>query len=512
MAHDRASMSDSVPAIEQINSLPFHDARIRSAAVSNATSAAPSPNVIQGAHLDWPAGVAFYGALETEVLFRNSPRVPQSPSSVGSPLLLQLQRPFPKHARPADSDHLHYTHRAESAALAPLPTDSLAPTTISSSRSSTTTREPIEDYEGIQADQVDRYGFFADANSARRRLSSASMMELHKKSSQHKLSRKSSLWKRPSLLPIRTPRTGLAPESQMSQAVNKVSAIKEAERAEKWRRMATRRANTADFDFKQTSKLVERTFKGIPDSWRAQVWSSLLRESAAGAPAESRLDEQALLDRYQHLLDKSCESDSQISLDVPRTISGHVLFRNRNAGGQRFLFNILHALTLQFPESGYVQGMPSIAATLLCFYAEERAFAVMCWLWTERRMQDLYKPGFSLMLDAFQTLEERMRGLPAGRHLIQLGILPITFATRWYLTLFHITLPFRTQLRVWDVFILQPKDSSLQVLEAVTLALLDTLEKMILLCDFDTAMRVLTLPLPITDDEVLLKHIRKRLR
>jgi hypothetical protein len=276
--------------------------------------------------------------------------------------------------------------------------------------------------------------------------------------------------------------------------------------------MAVKQANSADFEFLYTSKLVDRTFKGIPGSWRAQAWSSMLRHSVKAAGPASLQDEASLIQRYSRLLQKPCESEAQIALDVPRTISGHVLFRNRNAGGQRFLQNVLHAVTLQFPGSGYVQGMPSIAATLLCFFTEERAFAVMCWLWSERQMADLYRPGFPILMEAFKDLEQRMRPTVAGKHLLQLGILPITFATRWYLTLFHMTLPFQTQLRVWDIFILPPKTTSLAVLEAVTLALLDFLEDTLVLCDFDTAMRILTLPLPITDEELLVKHIRKRLR
>ena len=50
------------------------------------------------------------------------------------------------------------------------------------------------------------------------------------------------------------------------------------------------------------------------------------------------------------------------------------MFRRRYRGGQRLLFRVLHAISIQFPETGYVQGMASLAATLFCYYDEERAF------------------------------------------------------------------------------------------------------------------------------------------
>lgn len=36
----------------------------------------------------------------------------------------------------------------------------------------------------------------------------------------------------------------------------------------------------------------------------------------------------------------------------------------------------------------------------------------------------------------------------------ELGIDPTAYGTRWYLTLFNLSIPFPVQLRVWDVFML----------------------------------------------------------
>jgi len=95
----------------------------------------------------------------------------------------------------------------------------------------------------------------------------------------------------------------------------------------------------------------------------------------------------------------------QIDLDVPRTVSGHVMFRRRYRGGQRLLFRVLHAISLYFPEVGYVQGMASLAATLLCYFDEERAFVMMVRLWRYRGLGWLYSDGLAGLMAALREFE-----------------------------------------------------------------------------------------------------------
>ena len=295
---------------------------------------------------------------------------------------------------------------------------------------------------------------------------------------------------------------------------------KESERSEKWRAMAHRNDSTLPWSFKVTSKLTDRTYKGIPDCWRASAWQSFLvpinntHDSRIRNKLRRRESEQQgkepLEVRYKrHGLGVS-EFDAQIDLDVPRTISGHILFRRRYGGGQRLLFRLLHAIALEFPRIGYVQGMASVAATLLCYYPEETAFMMLTHLWTDRGLDRLYEPGFPHLLEAFQALEARMQKSKAGRHLLHLNVNPMNFATRWYLTLFHHSLPFHTQLRVWDIFMLST--DRYKVLESTTLALIDGMEEVILQADFEGAMALLTSPVNIMDDDKLMRSIRKRMR
>lgn len=76
-------------------------------------------------------------------------------------------------------------------------------------------------------------------------------------------------------------------------------------------------------------KLRERTYKGIPDRWRNAAWEVLMtRFSGLGSSDMVKLGED-----YRDALDKPSTYDIQIDLDVPRTISGHIMFRTRYGQG-----------------------------------------------------------------------------------------------------------------------------------------------------------------------------------
>lgn len=184
---------------------------------------------------------------------------------------------------------------------------------------------------------------------------------------------------------------------------------KEWERAEKWRKMAKvlktgKDGEGMEFEFDtKNPKLIERTWKGIPDRWRAAAWHSFL-SSSAKKKKDSATDE-AIIQAFHKLLQQSSADDVQIDIDVPRTINSHIMFRRRYRGGQRLLFRVLHALSLYFPDTGYVQGMASLAATLLCYYDEERTFVMLVRMWTLRGLDKLYEagfPGLMAALDEFQ--------------------------------------------------------------------------------------------------------------
>ncbi|OCL04079.1 RabGAP/TBC [Glonium stellatum] len=296
---------------------------------------------------------------------------------------------------------------------------------------------------------------------------------------------------------------------------------KEWEREEKWRKMAkivTRGANTGgmifEFDTKD-SKLISRTWKGIPDRWRATAWYAFLSASAK-VTKNSPTDEE-LIESFYELQEESSADDVQIDVDVPRTINSHIMFRRRYRGGQRLLFRVLHAMSLYLPDTGYVQGMAALTATLLCYYDEEKAFVMLVRLWQLRGLERLYESGFEGLMEALKDFEENwLAGGDVAKKLEELNITSTAYGTRWYLTLFNYSIPFPAQLRVWDVFMLlgdasnlnSPTSSfsgDLDVLHATSAALIDATREILLDSDFENAMKVLTSWVPIKDEDLLMR-------
>lgn len=189
---------------------------------------------------------------------------------------------------------------------------------------------------------------------------------------------------------------------------------KEVERQEKWRKMAipiTSNGHGGGMEFKfNTSdpKLIERTWKGIPDKWRATAWHAFL--SASAKKRKDSLSDEELVAAFEDYQMQSSLDDVQIDIDVPRTISSHIMFRRRYRGGQRLLFRVLHAMSLHFEDTGYVQGMAALAATLLAYYEEEKAFVMLARLWELRGLEKLYKSGFGGLMAALEDFEKNWLG------------------------------------------------------------------------------------------------------
>lgn len=188
---------------------------------------------------------------------------------------------------------------------------------------------------------------------------------------------------------------------------------REWEREEKWRKMAKIVGNNNgggmvfEFDTK-SPKVIDRTWKGIPDRWRATAWRAFLTASAKkrqGSPSDDEL-----IVVFGKLLTQGSPDDVQIDIDVPRTIHSHIMFRRRYRGGQRLLFRVLHCLSIYFPNTGYVQGMAALAATLLCYFDEEITFVMLVRLWQLRGLERLYQSGFSGLMQALEEFEKDWLG------------------------------------------------------------------------------------------------------
>ncbi|KAI4730271.1 RabGAP/TBC [Aureobasidium sp. EXF-10728] len=304
---------------------------------------------------------------------------------------------------------------------------------------------------------------------------------------------------------------------------------REVLREEKWRKMARLmpegpKGGGMNFEFDVTDpKLVARTWKGVPDKWRATAWHAFL--SASAKRRGGCQSDEELIEIFHELQEESSADDVQIDVDVPRTISMHIMFRRRYRGGQRLLFRVLHAISVHFPSTGYVQGMASLAATLLCYYDEEHTFIMLVRMWELRGLKVLYEHGFSGLMTTLKEFETDWlaNDQDLKAKLDDFGIDAMTYGTKWYLTLFNLSMPFPAQLRVWDVFMLlgdanfpgnpPPTQESkstfdgadLSVLHATSAALVDATKSLIVEGDFENAMKVLTSWVPVRDEDMLMR-------
>ncbi|KAG8219387.1 RabGAP/TBC [Butyriboletus roseoflavus] len=341
---------------------------------------------------------------------------------------------------------------------------------------------------------LDRYGFFTVASHDRLvRLPSAPLLR-------------------------RLSKVTAGPKTAPSQAVSITSLpppsfpSREAERIAKWGRMMQvssrdRGGNVESWGVKASKahKLRRRVYKGIPDRWRGAAWEVLMN-----GYARSGYDEVVRLgERYRLDIEKPSRYDIQIDLDVPRTISGHVLFRTRYGLGQRSLFHVLHSFSLQCEQCGYVQGMGPIAATLLCYFEPEKVYAALTRLHGPYAMHMVFSPGFPGLLESIYVQERivqlEMPDVYAAfkRHMISTTM----YGTKWYITLFANSVPFQTQLRIWDAFLLDGQDVFVAVAVAIVWTYRDHITSNS--ANFETVLSLLSSFFIPEDDDVLLSWIEQ---
>lgn len=113
--------------------------------------------------------------------------------------------------------------------------------------------------------------------------------------------------------------------------------------------------------------------------------------------------------------------------------------------------------------------MGPIAATLLCYFEPERVYASLVRIHDAYAMHDVFSPGFPGLLEAIyvqeRLMEQMMPGVYAAfkKHMIS----TTSYATKWYITLFANSVPFQSQLRLWDAFLLEGHDVFVVVAVAI---------------------------------------------
>lgn len=104
--------------------------------------------------------------------------------------------------------------------------------------------------------------------------------------------------------------------------------------------------------------------------------------------------------------------------------------------------------------------MGPIAATLLCYFEPEKVYAALSRLHDNYNMHTIFAPGFPGLLQAIyvqeRIMESKMPDVYAAfkKHMIS----TTSYATKWYITLFANSVPFQTQLRLWDAYLLEGED------------------------------------------------------
>jgi hypothetical protein len=84
-------------------------------------------------------------------------------------------------------------------------------------------------------------------------------------------------------------------------------------------------------------------------------------------------------------------------------------------------------------------------------------------------MHTIFSPGFPGLLEAIyvqeRITEQTMPNVYAAfkDHMIS----TTAYATKWYITLFANSVPFQTQLRLWDIFLLEGQDVFVAVAVAI---------------------------------------------
>jgi len=228
----------------------------------------------------------------------------------------------------------------------------------------------------------------------------------------------------------------------------------EVSRSGKWAEMFSEEKKYFPEKAKNREKMINRVFKGVPDSVRGKLWNILLDLETV------KIQHKGTYERMLQYALSSSPHIRQIDLDVNRTYRDHIFFRERYNQRQQALFYVLAAYSVYNTEVGYCQGMSQIAALLLMYLTEEEdAFWALSQLMAQRKyaMHGFFIPGFPKLI-RFQAHHDRVlkKFLPKlKKHMDKNGIDTSIYTLKWFFQCFLDRIPFSLALRVWDLYILE---------------------------------------------------------
>lgn len=183
----------------------------------------------------------------------------------------------------------------------------------------------------------------------------------------------------------------------------------------------------------------------MPPSVRGRVWQFLANVEHYREPG-----------LFQDLLSRGhLPIHDVIARDVHRCYPDHVHFRDGMGGtGQEDLHSILKAYAHYKPSVGYCQGMGRLVGMMLMQMPVEEAFWLLVATLENGYLNDYFTPTLrQLRIDAL-VFERLLKAQDPrlAQHLQTNDVSPIMYITPWFLTLFTLSLPWASVLRVWDVF------------------------------------------------------------
>ncbi len=164
------------------------------------------------------------------------------------------------------------------------------------------------------------------------------------------------------------------------------------------------------------------------------------------------------------------------------------------------LRHLLEFMALAYPQIGYCQGMHMIGKFFLSMWSfrpdsqVDNAFLLFARMMEDRtyRLGQLFSPGFAFLnhlLEVFQSKLHRVEPLTHAR-LSELGVEPMLYATKWFLTLFTYYLEVDTAAvaTLWMKFLAQGWNAVVNV--GVTCVCV--VKELLINAEFEEALQVLT--------------------
>jgi hypothetical protein len=268
--------------------------------------------------------------------------------------------------------------------------------------------------------------------------------------------------------------------------------LKENARLEKWREMLTR---WAYFQHQKQKLVKDRVRKGIPDALRSVVWCELTKVD----DLKSRYPNDIYLALSQR--DDVCVNQDIIEVDLNRTFPKNRMFMEES--GRATLRRVLRAYSFLDDEVGYCQGMAFLAAVLLTYLEEEKAFWVFVCLLRNYNLKLIFAPGMpDLHRQLFIAGRLLAKFMPETAASLKGANMDISFiATPWFMTLYSNSLPFGCVVRVWDCFVYEGN----KVIYRVFLAMFKLMKKRLKKLDFEKKAELIKETSRTADPDLLMK-------